>query len=224
VRTGAIAARWELTLRPSTRFQRSPGENESRQPGHPPLSGQLPGPASLTGEFLLANVNCASPWADVADVLMVPTPPRSHDRSAPSQWLANALVRHPGCAVAVTGGPNWCTALLRDGTMISQDTASGAAQATPERPADTAINVIPANLAMLGCLVHALLVAGRPISPLTWAQPQMTTPGPPRIWTTCGQAAGAPFSFGMVPEVPQTRRSASSRARTSTASGAPMTV
>jgi hypothetical protein len=222
--TGAITARWELTLRPPTTSQRSPGQYENRPPNRSRLPGQIPGPVALTGEFLLANANCAGPWANIADILIVPTPPHSHHQAAPSHWLADALARHPGCAVAVTGGPLWCTAALRDGTMIRQGTTRDADPLAPARPPDMAVHGIPASLTVPGCLVHALLVARRPLTLLSWAQPLMSAPGPPGTWTTCGQAAGAPFSFGIVFEDPETGRSLSSRARTSTASGAPMAV
>lgn len=222
--TGAIAAHWELTLPPATGSQRSLRQYESRPLNRSRSPGRMPGPVALTGEFLLANANCAGPWADVADILIVPMPPRSPGQGTASQWLANTLARHPGCAVAATAEPGWCTVALRDGTVLTQDTANGAAESAPARSPGTAAHVFSAHLAVYGCLIHALLVAAIPLTSLTWAQPQQTAPGPPGTWTTCGHAAGAPFSFGIVLEEPEIGRLPSSRARTATASGAPMAV
>jgi hypothetical protein len=207
-------AHWQLILRPRTTPQKPLGEYAGCPPGRLPLPGQAPEPATLTGEFLLADAGCASPWADIADILVVRLPPGSRDQCAPRHWLASVLARHPGCAVAVTGGAAWWTALARAGTVITPPMAGGGPLTAPGHGylAAAAMPAVPVDLAAAGCLVHALLVARWPLTPLTSARSRLTAPGPPGSWTSCGQAAGAPFSFGIVLEDLETGRSPSSRA------------
>lgn len=218
-------ARWELTLRLRTPGTSSVMPNGGCFPGRLPRLGLAQATISSVGEFLLADADRGSPWTEIADIIIYPRLPRSRGREAAGDRLARALVRHPGCAVAVIGGPRWCAVAARDGTVIRLLLiGGGSSQPTTGCAAGAVWSAVRESVAVGGCLAHAWLVSGQSLALLNGARLRVTASGRDRRWAACGQASGVPFLFGTIFEGPEAGGWPASRARTWPASDAPIAV
>lgn len=228
---GVAVARWELTVRPRTRNTSSFMSHSGSLPDRPPWTGLARVAGCWRGEFLLAEVGCGSPWIDAADIIVMPQPPRSRGPAALYDRLAHPLARHPGCAIAVTGGHDWFALAARDGTVVMLSPAYGRAPqpvasylASSVFPVVRGTAVLQGSAAMGGCLAHAWLVSGQSLALLDGTRLRMATPGRDRRWAVCGQTSGVLFLFAAVFERPEAVGRPSMRVRSRSASGASMFV
>jgi hypothetical protein len=206
VSTGAAVARWELTVRP----------------GQLPWTGLAQVAGCWQGEFLLADGGCGSPWADIADIIMVShEPPLSGSPSALGDQLACVFAGHPGCAIVVTSTPHWCALAVRDGPVARLALADDRSyQRSVGQSASAMSPIMRETAAMGGCLAHAWLVSGRSLELLGGSCLRVAAHSRGRGCIVYGQASGAPFLFDVVLEQPEAAGLLLSRVRTWSASGA----
>ena len=157
-----------------------------------------------TGELMAASATCSGRWLEVADLIVGRD--RSPEPDAADGWLAWAMTRFPGCAVAAIETVGACRVGTRGGTAMTL-----AVRGAGPKPL------------VGGCLAHAWLAAGHPVAALDSARFRMAFRGSPGGWDGRGHGGGTALSFSLsvLGEQPGTGPSVSSRERIWAAWAAP---